>query len=135
VLALALRILAATGCAQAMAQPPAATATLATLTSTAALQPSAALKPSTLPVPAPVQAERPRAAQAARARRASAQRVQLKDMRLPPPPSALERFGGEHAKRALRVANGVPAGRVALRPMFWMTRDHSGAMVALGGRF
>jgi hypothetical protein len=55
--------------------------------------------------------------------------------RPPPAPSALERFGGVHAERAKRVAQGVPAGRIALRPMFWMTRDRSGAMVALGGRF
>jgi hypothetical protein len=38
--------------------------------------------------------------------------------------------------RALRVAQGLPAGKyVALRPMFWLTRDHSGAMFALGGLF
>jgi hypothetical protein len=52
------------------------------------------------------------------------------------PPSlraALKRMGGS---RALRVAQGVPAGKhVALRPMFWITRDRSGAMFALGGLF
>jgi hypothetical protein len=52
------------------------------------------------------------------------------------PPSvkaALHRFGGA---RAVRVAQGVPAGKyVALRPMFWITRDQRGAMFALGGLF
>ncbi|HEX6244150.1 MAG TPA: hypothetical protein VFZ61_24710 [Polyangiales bacterium] len=55
--------------------------------------------------------------------------------KVPPLPSVLERLGGDHAKRAMQVAQGVPAGRVALRPMFWMTRDQRGGMVALGGRF
>jgi hypothetical protein len=52
------------------------------------------------------------------------------------PPSvraALKRIGGS---RAVRVAQGVRAGKhVALRPMFWVTRDHTGAMFALGGLF
>jgi hypothetical protein len=52
------------------------------------------------------------------------------------PPSlraALQRMGGA---RAVRMAQGVPAGKhVALRPMFWITRDRSGAMFALGGLF
>lgn len=52
------------------------------------------------------------------------------------PPSvqaALHRFGGA---RAVRVAQGVPAGKyIALRPMFWITRDQRGAMFALGGLF
>jgi hypothetical protein len=52
------------------------------------------------------------------------------------PPSvqaALQRIGG---KRAVRVAQGVPAGKyIALRPMFWVTRDQRGAMFALGGLF
>jgi hypothetical protein len=52
------------------------------------------------------------------------------------PPSlqaALRRLGGA---RALRVAQGVPAGKhVSLRPMFWVTRDHTGAMFAVGGLF
>jgi hypothetical protein len=54
---------------------------------------------------------------------------------LTPLPTAFERLGGAHVKRAMQVAQGVPAGRVALRPMFWMTRDQRGGMVALGGRF
>lgn len=49
--------------------------------------------------------------------------------------SVLERYGGTHAQRAMRVARGIPAGRIALRPMFWMTRDQRGGMVALGGLF
>jgi hypothetical protein len=52
------------------------------------------------------------------------------------PPSlraALYRMGGS---RAVRMAQGMPAGKhVALRPMFWITRDRSGAMFALGGLF
>lgn len=44
----------------------------------------------------------------------------------------LQRIGGS---RAVRVAQGLPAGNIALRPMFWITRDHSGAMFALGGLF
>lgn len=52
------------------------------------------------------------------------------------PPSlqaVLRRMGGA---RAVRMAQGVPAGRrLALRPMFWVTRDRSGAMFALGGLF
>jgi hypothetical protein len=52
------------------------------------------------------------------------------------PPSfqaVLRRMGGE---RAVRMAHGVPAGKhVALRPMFWVTRDYAGAMFALGGLF
>src|SRR5689334_21279373 len=52
------------------------------------------------------------------------------------PPSvqaALHRLGGA---RAVRVAQGVPAGKsIALRPMFWITRDQRGAMFALGGLF
>jgi hypothetical protein len=112
VVALALRILAVTGCAHAMAQPPAATAVLAT----------SSVGQSATP---------PRSAQATTPTR----HALLKPARLPPPPSALERLGGEHARRAMRVAQGVPAGRIALRPMFWMTRDRGGAVIALGGRF
>ena len=58
----------------------------------------------------------------------------LRSFSIPPSLQAmLRRMGGE---RAVRMAHGVPAGRyVALRPMFWVTRDHSGAMFALGGLF
>lgn len=52
------------------------------------------------------------------------------------PPSMralLKRMGGT---RAVRMAQGLPCGKhVALRPMFWVTRDRSGAMFALGGLF
>jgi hypothetical protein len=52
------------------------------------------------------------------------------------PPSVrrmLKQMGGS---RAVRVAEGLRAGKyVALRPMFWLTRDRSGAMFALGGLF
>ncbi len=61
-------------------------------------------------------------------------RPMLRPFSIPPSFQAvLRRMGGE---RAVRMAHGVPAGRhVALRPMFWVTRDYSGAMFALGGLF
>ena len=72
---------------------------------------------------------------ATRARADRRRQLPIGPRQLPPLPSMLERLGGAHAKRAMQVAQGVPTGRIALRPMFWMTRDRRGAMVALGGRF
>jgi hypothetical protein len=61
-------------------------------------------------------------------------RPTLRLFSIPPSVQAvLRRMGGE---RAVRMAHGVPAGKhVTLRPMFWVTREHAGAMFALGGLF
>jgi hypothetical protein len=118
---------------QAAAQPPNISIVHASVIAlhAAALSQTAALVRKEAAAQPPASTHQP----ATRARADKRQMPPMNPGQLPPLPSMLERLGGAHAKRAMQVAQGVPTGRIALRPMFWMTRDRRGAMVALGGRF